>query len=109
VLAILFIVFLTLFSLDVFEEGFSLLALGGFFIHSIPSIFLLVALLIAWKREKVGGIIFLVMGVLLMIFLTIPRSLFVGRVTIEPVVFILPSPIFVVGVLFLVSWHYRKK
>ncbi|MFH1331771.1 MAG: hypothetical protein ABIH63_00620 [archaeon] len=109
VLAILVIVFLAMFSLDVFEEGFSLLELGGFFIHSIPSIFLLGALFVAWKREKVGGIIFLVLWFLFMVFLTVPRSLFVGKLTVESVVFILPSPLFVVGILFLLSWYYKNK
>lgn len=108
VLAIMIIVFLALFSLDVFEDGFSLLALGGFFIHSIPSIALLVALVVFWRHDKVAGIAFLVLWFLFMVFLTIPRSLFVGHLTMESVALILPSPLLVTGILFLVNW-YRKK
>jgi drug/metabolite transporter superfamily protein YnfA len=108
VLAIMVIVFLALFSFDVFEKGFSLLALGGFFIHSIPSIALLVALVVFWRHDKVAGVAFLILWFLLMVFLTIPRSLFLGHLAVESVALILPSPLLVIGVLFLVNWHCSK-
>ncbi|MFH1211278.1 MAG: hypothetical protein V1645_05195 [archaeon] len=108
VLAVLFIVFLTLFSFDVFDDGFSLLALAGFFIHSIPSIVLSAFLWFFWKKDKAAGITFIILWFLLAVFITVPRSLFVGDITIEPVALILPSPLLVVGVLFLVN-YYRQK
>jgi len=57
-LMILFILFLTMFSLDVFEmEGTLLAKLGGFVIHSIPSIVLAIVLAISWKKPLVMGIV----------------------------------------------------
>ena len=63
ILAILAILFISLFALDAFEPSLTLWQqLGGFLIHLIPSFVLLLVLLIAWKREMLGGIIFLVLG-----------------------------------------------
>lgn len=54
--AILFILFLSLFALDVFSGNSSLgVVIVGFLIHLIPSYVLLLALVFAWKREKIGG------------------------------------------------------
>ena len=63
ILGIAFILFLTLFSLDVFVEGQSLQHVAlGFFIHSIPSLLLLMFVLIAWKHEISGGVLFILAG-----------------------------------------------
>lgn len=90
ILGIIFVCFLTLFSLDVFEEdvkyistcesGISCIApaiiseghnfwrtILAFFIHSIPSIILTIILIISWKREIVGGIVFTLAGIVYII------------------------------------------
>ena len=52
--------FMSLFSLDVFEmEAAPLERLGGFLIHNIPSIGMLVLLVFAWKRPAIGFVAFL--------------------------------------------------
>ena len=57
-LMILFILFLTMFSLDVFEmEGTVLAKLGGFVMHSIPSVLLTVVLGISWKKPLIMGVV----------------------------------------------------
>jgi hypothetical protein len=57
--AILLIFFISLFSLDVFEmEASPLELLGGFLVHNIPSIGMLVLLILAWKRPAVGFVAF---------------------------------------------------
>jgi hypothetical protein len=62
--AILIILFMGLFSLDVFGEGGTPLeVLGAFLMHNIPSIAMLVLLIIAWKRPVVGFVAFLVVAV----------------------------------------------
>ncbi len=64
VASIMIIFFLTLFSLDVFDGSASWLEmLGGFIMHNIPSIILIVILLFAWKRPLVGFWAFLIFGV----------------------------------------------
>lgn len=55
-LAILFIVFISLFALDVFSEKNWPLALLA---HLLPSFILIILTVIAWKNELLGGILFL--------------------------------------------------
>jgi hypothetical protein len=87
ILAILFIVFISLFALDVFGEPHWFLAL---LMHLIPSYILIILTIIAWRNEKIGGILFLITAVLAAILL---------RSTV-PIVLI---PTLVIGVLFLVA------
>jgi len=62
-LMILFIVYLTMFSLDVFEmEGTFLAKLGGFVTHSVPSIVLASFVAITWKMPLIVGIVDLVLA-----------------------------------------------
>lgn len=64
VLTILFILFLSLFSLDVFSmDGTFLQKIGGFLIHNIPSFLLIIVLIASWKRPLVGGIAFLLFSI----------------------------------------------
>lgn len=62
-LMILFTVYLTMFSFDVFElEGTLLAKLGGFVMHSIPSIVLAAFVAITWKAPLIVGIVDLVLA-----------------------------------------------
>ncbi|NUM25359.1 MAG: hypothetical protein HUU49_01910 [Candidatus Buchananbacteria bacterium] len=53
-----FVLFLSLFSLDVFNEYQGWQTLLAFLIHSLPSLVVLVAVIIAWKYDLFGAIIF---------------------------------------------------
>lgn len=67
-LLIAFILFLTMFSLDVFEvEATFVEQLGGFIIHSVPSLILVVVLLISWKHALVGGVLCIACAVAFML------------------------------------------
>lgn len=67
---VLIIIFVGMFSLDVFSEGGDpLVMLGGFIIHSIPSIILGTVLAIAWRRDIVGFIVFMGAALFFMRFL----------------------------------------
>jgi hypothetical protein len=62
ILAILFIAFLSLFSLDVFGAGYSPWeTVVAFAMHNIPSLVLLVFVILAWRWQWVGSIGFLVL------------------------------------------------
>lgn len=102
VLAILFIIFISSFALDVFVEGYgfweTLLAL---FMHLIPAYILITALLIAWKWEKAGGIIFIALGMIFYIIMS-GKALFISSMIIAG------SPI-LIGFLFLISKLKVKK
>lgn len=63
ILCILAILFISMFALDSFTPGLTIWQqLGAFFIHLIPSYILIALLIIAWKWEYFGGIIFIVIG-----------------------------------------------
>ena len=63
VIGILAILFISLFALDSFTAEISVWQqIIGFFIHLIPSFILLIFLIIAWKWEYTGGVIFILIG-----------------------------------------------
>ena len=63
VLAILFALFISLFALDAFAVDKPFLEqAAGFLIHLIPTAVVVAALVIAWKRSLIGGVIFLLIG-----------------------------------------------
>jgi hypothetical protein len=111
ILSIAFILFLALFSLDVFDscQGVFDCALG-LFMHNIPSLVLLVILLISWRYEIVGGIAFILAG-LLFIVLSVFRVVMSSPVEWYMLVWTLQiaGPAFLIGILFLIGWRRRKK
>jgi len=63
VLGILFALFISIFALDTFGEGVPFKeAVIGFLIHLLPTYIVIAILLIAWKWEWVGGILFILAG-----------------------------------------------
>ncbi|MFA6022558.1 MAG: hypothetical protein WC781_00555 [Candidatus Pacearchaeota archaeon] len=110
ILSILFIIFLAMFSLDIFDSctGFLDCAIG-LFMHNIPSLILLVVLLVAWKREWVGAAAFIFAGVLytLMILINLPSNGFELYMITYP--FIIAGPAIFIGILFYLNWKARKK
>lgn len=100
--AILIIFFISLFSLDVFEmDGSPLELLGGFLIHNIPSIGMLVLLIFVWKRPAVGFVAFLVAGSLFALF-------FVRDAGSLPNLLIFVFPILLIAGLFYADWQWLK-
>jgi hypothetical protein len=100
VAAILIIGFISLFSLDVFEtQAPPLELLGGFLIHNIPSIAMIVLLAFAWKRPAVGFVAFLVFGVLFALF-------FVRDFYALPNLLLFVLPILLVACLFYIDWKW---
>ena len=98
--AILIIFFVSLFSLDVFEvEASPLELLGGFLMHNIPSIGMLVLLIFAWKRPMVGFVAFSVAAALFAIF-------FVRGLYSLPNLLLFVLPILLVAFLFYVDWKW---
>ena len=64
ILTILFILFISLFALDIFGNGYTFWeTVVGLFMHLIPSMILIIFLLIAWRHEWVGALGFLIFAV----------------------------------------------
>ena len=62
IVTLIFIVFLSLFSLDVFSEYKFPEVLVALFMHLIPSMILVLFLIFAWKKPKWGGWPFIIAG-----------------------------------------------
>jgi hypothetical protein len=107
ILSILFILFLALFSLDVFEPGLSITQiLIGLFMHNIPSMVLAVILIISWKYEIVGGIAYILAGLLYIVLLVFRNPFELYMISW---VLTIAGPAFLIGALFLIGWFKKKK
>jgi hypothetical protein len=102
VLAIIYILFISMLALDIFTEYSKISEiLIGLFMHLIPSFILIGATVLAWKKEKIGGIVFIV--------LALAMALFFNR-NMEPIGFLIISfPVLVIGALFLASYAKNRK
>jgi hypothetical protein len=99
-LCILFIAFVSLFALDVFEEarGFwqTLAALA---MHLIPTFIMVAALVVAWRWEWVGAVVFACCGVF---FTVIVRGPWWTKI-------IFAAPCLLTAWLFLMNWRKRSE
>jgi len=101
ILMIGFILFLTVFSLDVFEIEATLLEqLGGFVMHSIPSLVLVAVLLVSWRNPLLGGILTLASAAALTL-----RFRIQGITELATLVL----PLVVVGILFIAAYLVSRK
>lgn len=98
VLSILLLIFVSLFALDVFGQPNWFLAL---LIHLIPSFILLLITIFAWKYEKLGGWLFILLCLAAMWFFLPPQT----------TTLIFALPLLLIGFLFLVNgfMHQPKK
>ena len=102
ILGIIFAIFISIFALDVFGEGLGFWkTIIALFIHLLPTFLAVIALLIAWHDEPVGGGVFIVLG-LLYIFLFLDQASFSSYLLIA-------GPVFLIGILFLLDWFFRKR
>ena len=110
VLCILAILFISMFALDAFRPELTFWQqLGGFMMHLIPSFVLLALLVVAWKWELIGGIIFTLIGLVMSPIIythnyNMNQSISMSLIVILSITF----PFIVVGVLFIVG-HFMKK
>lgn len=103
ILCILAILFISLFALDAFEPGRSLgQQLAAFFMHLIPTMVLTLLLLIAWKWEMVGGIIFTIIGIVMSPFIYQHNYRMNNSVWVSlEIILMITFPFIVVGALFI--------
>jgi hypothetical protein len=101
-LCIVFIMFTSLFALDVFEESIGIWeTILAFLMHLIPTFIMIVLLVITWRWEWIGGILFILLGILYIVmnwgrFPLMTYSLIAG-------------PLVIIGILFLLNWKYRAE
>ena len=104
--SIVFILFLALFSLDVItpELGFWQIVLG-LLIHNIPVFILGIILAISWNYEIVGGISFIIAGMVYIILLLFNKF----EWYMISWILIISGPAFAIGILFLIGWNKKKR
>lgn len=108
-LALAFLAFLSLFSLDVFNEhlGFAktLLALA---MHLMPVFFLALILLLAWRWEWIGAALFAAAGIMYIRFVLVRRVPLPAGVRINWIT-VIAGPAFLIAALFLAAWLRRSE
>jgi len=102
ILCLMFAVFISAFALDVFEgnTGFWRTTLA-LLMHLIPTAVILIVLVVSWRREWVGAILFIGLS-----------GLFILRFWGNGpwwIYLIMTGPLFLVGILFLLNWRYRAQ
>ena len=101
VLGILIAIFVSLFALDVFGEGYSFReTVVALVMHLIPTFLILIALAIAWRWPWLGGLLFVALGVLYITLFWEPSNL--------PAYLVITGPMFLAGVLFLLDGYFRS-
>jgi hypothetical protein len=102
VLGTLFILFVSLFALDIFDMNLGFWGtIVGLFMHLLPSIVMIIALVLAWKQhwEWAGAIGFIGFAVWYVTNLGGFDEYFVVFGGISTII----------GLLFLIDWIYRKQ
>ena len=107
ILSILFICFLAMFSLDVFGQGYTISQLIiALFMHNIPVFILLIILWISWKHEIVGGIVFILAGLLYILILLMQPQFEWYMLSWS---LIIAGPAFLIGILWLMNWRRKRR
>lgn len=111
ILCILAILFIGVFSLDSFDPKLTLgQQLFGFLMHNIPTLILIVFLVVAWKYELIGGIMFMIIGTGLTPLIynmnfQMNHSFWISLSVVSMITF----PFVVIGALFVLSHFLGKK
>jgi hypothetical protein len=111
VLCIGAILFVSMFALDAFSPGLTILEqIRDFLIHLIPTYVLMLVLWLAWVKEKWGGLLYIAIGAITCVPVFLLNYHRTGSVWIGlSIVFLINVPFIMVGALFLISDHLRKK
>ena len=101
-LAILAILFMMMFSLDCFEASYTVKEqLTCFGMHNIPAFILVLALIVGWKWELAGGILFLLAA--------LAGSIYFRGFNGNPGALIVLLPFVLTGLLFILHHVLYKK
>jgi len=101
ILGLLFVLFLSLFALDVFDAVQGWAVVPALLMHLWPALVLLALLVVGWKYELVGAATFLFFAAYYVWLVGFDRH-WSWYATIS-------LPALVVGILFFVNWLQKKK
>ncbi|MFN8135502.1 MAG: hypothetical protein U0Z17_09855 [Bacteroidales bacterium] len=111
ILCILAIAFISIFAFDAFEPGLTIWQqLAAFAMHLLPSFILFMMLVVAWRWELVGGIVFMLLGLGLSPFIYTHNYAMNHSVSMSlGIIMMITFPFFLVGLLFVTSYLVKKK
>ena len=103
ILCLIFAVFISLFALDVFEGGKGFWETSvALLLHLVPTIIIVAVLVVSWRREWIGGILFIALGIFYVVW-TWGRG---GR-SHWAAYALISGPLLLIGILFLLNWRHR--
>ena len=101
VLGLLIAAFISIFAFDVFGAGYTFWeTVVALMMHFVPTAMILVALAIGWRWEWLGGLLFIALGTLYI--LVFREGDWIAYLLIS-------GPLFLVGILFLLSAWVQKR
>ena len=111
ILCILSILFISIFAFDAFEPGLTIWQqLAAFAMHLLPSFILFMMLVVAWRWELAGGIVFMLLGLGLSPFIYTHNYAMNHSVSMSlGIIMMITFPFFLVGLLFVASYLVKKK
>lgn len=105
-LGVLFALFVSLFALDVFGEGYGFWGtLVALLVHLLPVYVLAAAVAIGWRWEWVGALLFIAFAAWYAVISWGPFPLAANLVSVLP----LAGPALLVGGLFWVAWWAKRR
>ena len=110
VLAIVFIVFLSLFASDVFNEHLGFWATSGALTIHLTPVFLLIGILVvAWRWEWIGAVFYFAAGLLYVIWgVFMAHPIMLTTATRLSWISAIAGPAFLIAGLFLAGWLKRS-
>jgi len=110
ILSIAFILFLSLFSLDIFGQGYNFWeTIVGLFMHNILLIILTIFLVVFWKKDFYEAIVFSITA----LFFIVKMAISILRTSeggiLNPGLLIIIFPLILIATLFLISGIKSKK
>lgn len=105
------ILFVSMFALDSFSSNYGIWQqILEFLLHLIPSYILLIVLLIAWKFELTGGIIFILISLGFAPFIFMHNyQMNHSILTSISIIMMINFPFFLAGILFILDHKQQKK
>ena len=101
-ITIVYAAFISIFSMDVFSEGYGVMNTAvALFMHLLPTFLILLILILAWRREWIGGVAFLILGVFYVYYSS-------GKIDWTGIAMI-GIPLFFLSILYFVGWFQRKR
>ena len=101
VLCIMFAAFISIFAIDVFDGSHGFLqTIAGLLIHLIPTFLIVGILLLSWRWEWIGAVVYIGLGIFYILTTGYGKIAWIATISF---------PLFLIGILFLISWFNHDK